>query len=569
MRHATARRRATAILTTAIVMGALGVAAPAAVLAVPVGVEPSGGLDFGQLTVGETSAPQSFTFTGVDPAGNFVSVGFDYGDNDDFAVASNDCPALGLQPGDTCTVEVTFTPHAQGDRSAFLVVNAQSSEVQSFRLRGEGIGASSGVAWGASSNAGPAYTWNGGGALGRTVQSGTQHLHLAYATDRINGTWASDTGKHAGIYYVRSVSGATWSSPKRLNPSTQHALRLGLAASGARVYVAWVSQTKIVHYSPTAPRVLYVRVNTNHGASTAWKPTIRLTSTSGRVDYPTVAAAGSDAYVSWTDSITGKVRVAVSHDGGAHWGTVNLGSTTTTIPSGRMGLPSVAAGGGTAVVAWGSNPGTIKARVSTDHGRTWGTTVTVSTDSLGYASAAVRGDRIAIVWSTGTDLAVRERVGDTWQAAVVVASHHPLASTSITAQDTTVATPRIYGSAVALQDDGGVAVAWTEQTSITNRWSLRWAESTDDGAHWYQQQTVGSSSSSLTRVNDWPSILWTSATTRLVVWNGWTQNTNNYRLYLRTGTGTPAGAVTAASPWRPQAQPAAVDPRADRARGPR
>src|SRR5262249_7573210 len=158
------------------------------------------------------------------------------------------------------------------------------------------------------------------------------------------------------------------------------------------------------------------------------------------------------------------------HDGGGHWATVNLGSTTTSTSSGRIGLPSVAAEGSTVVVAWGSNPGTIKARVSTDHGRTWGAAVTVSTDSLGYASAAVRGDRIAVAWTTGTELVARERIGGTWQPAMLVESHHTLASTSIRAQDVTRDVARIYGPAVALQDDGGVAVAWTEQTSITNRW---------------------------------------------------------------------------------------------------
>ena len=64
--------------------------------------------------------------------------------------------------------------------------------------------------------------------------------------NRVGGKWVSDSGKHAGIYYLRSATGSTWSAPKRLNPSTQHAARLGLAAAGSRVYVTWVSQTKPV-----------------------------------------------------------------------------------------------------------------------------------------------------------------------------------------------------------------------------------------------------------------------------------------------------------------------------------
>ena len=45
--------------------------------------------------------------------------------------------------------------------------------------------------------------------------------------------------------------------PERINPRTQHATRSALAASGARVYVAWVSQTKIVRYSPSAAGPVY------------------------------------------------------------------------------------------------------------------------------------------------------------------------------------------------------------------------------------------------------------------------------------------------------------------------
>ena len=47
---------------------------------------------------------------------------------------------------------------------------------------------------------------------------------------------------------------------------------------------------------------MYVRVNTSHGGSTAWKSAIRLTSTSRRVDYPTIAATGDDVYIAYTDA---------------------------------------------------------------------------------------------------------------------------------------------------------------------------------------------------------------------------------------------------------------------------
>ena len=565
------KRRAAALLTTVIVVGAVGAAIPAVVSAAPIDVTPSDGLDFGDVPVGEVSAPLGFTFqaTGEDPGPVFIGVEISQVDGGPFGITSNDCPELGLMPGNTCTVTLEFHPLVQGPRSATLVVNGQTSQSLFRSLRGSGVGVASPVAWPAGAHAGPAYTWNGGGALARTVQSGSQRLHLAYATNRIGGKWASDSGKHAGIYYIRSATGSTWSAPKRLNPSTQHAARLGLAAAGSRVYVTGVSQTKFVKYSPSAPRALYVRVNSAHGAATTWKSTIRLTSASGRVDYPTIAAAGNDAFVAWADSNSGKVKVAASHDRGRTWKTAGLGSTSAADSSGRLGLPSVSADGATVVVAWVANAaGTIKARVSVDHGKTWGSVVVVSPSAVGSPSTAVRGDRIAVTWSFGQSVAVRQRVAGTWLPAAEAVSLESQGDSGVSLQDVT-GPPPVYAPAVALQDSGRIALTWAQVTT-GGRWDLEWAESADGGASWFEAQTIGSSASSATRFNDWASVIWPTAGTRYVAWNGWTPNTNNYRLYLRTGNGAPSGATGASLPLTPSPAgvPSTVTGR-DHGRGPR
>jgi hypothetical protein len=43
--------------------------------------------------------------------------------------------------------------------------------------------------------------------------------------------------------------------------------------------------------------------------------------------------------------------------------------------------------------------------------------------------------------------------------------------------------------------------------------------------------------------------VWPVASTRYVAWNGWTAGTNYYRLWLRTGIGTPAGIATAVTTY--------------------
>ena len=126
----------------------------------------------------------------------------------------------------------------------------------------------------------------------------------------VSGAWVDDNGPYAGINYVRSSNqGSTFTTPKRLNPSTQHGSRGSLAASGSYVYATWVSTTRWIAYQPTAPRVLYLRRGSDHGSSTGWGTIKRLTSLTGRVDFPTVAAAGANVYVAYTDSGSGSVRV--------------------------------------------------------------------------------------------------------------------------------------------------------------------------------------------------------------------------------------------------------------------
>jgi hypothetical protein len=105
-----------------------------------------------------------------------------------------------------------------------------------------------------------------------------------------------------------------------------------------------------------------------------------------------------------------------------------------------------------------------------------------------------------------------------------------------------------YAPAIALPDASRIGIAWSQDAATANWADLRWAESPDGGAKWFAAQTLASSaSSSARRANDWPSIAWPVASTRYVVWNGWTANTNSYRLYIRKGTGTPAGIATAAA----------------------
>ncbi len=512
----------------------------------PVVVAP-GALTFGSVAWDQAADPQVVTVSNIGAAPVAVTSISVAGPNPgDFPLTAETCTDAPVAPGGTCTMSVAFDPVATGTRRALLVVEGPDPiGSRSVTMTGVATGPSSGLSWGSTTKAGPAYTWTSGNALARTVQSGTQRLHAAYVTDRISGAWAKDGGPYAGVYYTRSTTGTTWSSPKRLNPRSQHALRFGLASAGSRVYAVWASQTKVVRYAPAAPRVLYVRVNTRHGSGTAWKSAVRLTSTSGRVDYPTIAATGYDVHIAYTDANTGSVKVASSRDRGATWAKRGVGATTRTgasVADGKASWPVIAASGSTVAVAWlADGAGTIALSVSTNHGVTWTTPEIVGSESNGGLSVAVRGSRIAVAWTTGDDVVVRVRTVGTWADPVVVAS----------VGDDTSTSP--YGPSVSLQDPSRVAVVWAEETgSVTQglNWAaLRWAESANGGSLWFATQTLAATTTSTRRINDWPSVVWPSASVRYVAWNGWTPGTTSYRQYLRKGSGSPVGPAAVATTW--------------------
>ena len=499
-------------------------------------------VDLGSAPIGSATPQQAIQLTSIGTH-SVALPGFSINGTNagEFAIVSETCASV-LAADSTCDVIVKATPSAPGQRSAQLAIDDDTFRGErSVDLAATGVTPVSKVAWG-TTRPGPNYSWNLGQSLARSVSSSATYLHATYTTDRVSGAWVDDNGPYAGINYVRtSNQGSTFTPPKRLNPSKQHGSRGSLAASGKYVYATWISTTRWIAYRPTAPRVLYLRRNTNHGARTSWNTTKRLTSLSGRVDFPTVAAAGANVYVVYTDSATGSVKVKISRDRAATWKTVTLGSTAWSTTSGRYGIPRIAASGNTVAVSWLANSsGAVKARVSTDAGRTWSAIGALTGTSTDLPAVAALGSRAAVAWTDGSSAVVR-----TWSAGA-------WSTPRATGMPTGAAFTHSYGPAIALSGNAGIGVAWTgcvtpcETWSSATRANLVWSESRDGGASWFVGQVIGSSSaSSARRYNDYPSILWPSATVRHVLWNAGTAGTNSYRIVLRTGTGQVA--ATAAS----------------------
>jgi hypothetical protein len=97
-------------------------------------------VQFPAQSVGSTSTPTTITVTnlsgttvdffGIAPSGQFGA---------DFPLSGYTCDLQGLKPGQSCTVQVEFQPHADGLRSAVLYVESTAAYNPAITLSGTGI----------------------------------------------------------------------------------------------------------------------------------------------------------------------------------------------------------------------------------------------------------------------------------------------------------------------------------------------------------------------------------------------------------------------------------------------
>jgi hypothetical protein len=391
------------------------------------------------------------------------------------------------------------------------------------------------VSWSSPVFAGPRYGWNLGQGLARTVTSTSSYLHVQYSNDNVDPL---------GVYYRQGNAGGTsWGTAKRLNPGGEHAERGAIAATGSKVYVAWTTGAHLdPDYDPSAARRLRVRVNTSHGASTAWLAT-RSIDNFTRVGRPAIAASAGRLYVVVTDADSGQVHL-IRNDGnntsGGGWLGTHVGTTTRTsgvIGDGYEGSPVVAAAGAVVMVAWvGSDAGTIKAKVSKDYGKTWPATAsTLASGQVWDLSASAGGTRIGIAWARETGIRARLYTGGAWRTTRTVASFSPTATYKAG-----------YGTAIALAGTGRVGVAFSACTRLdcsagaTKGVNVRWRESTDNGARWRAAVTIASyAAGSARRINDFPSVVMTTKPKRFITYNTASPTFSTYRLMVEVGRGKP------------------------------
>jgi hypothetical protein len=457
--------------------------------------------------------------------------------HDRWGIADDECSTQPVAAGGACTVEVSFFASVS---SWFFTSSATITFVDAP------TGGTSGTLIARVAPRPSAEDWsqplpvrgsgtNAGGGLARTTSATAEYLHVVYSGATVYGIPVADGGPYRPVAYTRSITdGATWRAPQRLNPSNRHGTDPTVAGSGSTVYAAWID---VAHASTTGdgPRILYVRVNSTYGIG-QWRTAVRLSPSSGRVMGPRVAAAGSYAYVAYTDASTGSVKVAVSRNRGASWATTTLGSTTRGSSGARDAGVGIAADGSQVLVTWlSSTSGTVKARASLNGGSTWASTATVGTgaDAGTSTSATIRGTAGAVAWVDGATVGYAA----TKSGARITSSSWTLGTYGVDYL------PRAYlgvrSVAAAIRSVGHVSVAIEacygscDPASVAYRTDILWREA----AYLSSQVVIGSVDGSRSVAR--PSVVYATSTLRYVLTTTQDAGTGTERLVLSAGIGTP------------------------------
>ena len=215
------------------------------------------------------------------------------------------------------------------------------------------------VSWGAQRAIPGNYAWNYSNSLEYTGTPGA-------ASFKLHEAYVSDASLPEAVKYTSSSNGIDWSTPKKVS-GAQHAEGSSLGTAGTTVIVGWFTGYSSYDDSDV-PRRLQVNISTNSGGT--WSGVQNLTSGTGQVDYPIVAAATTSAgptnvYAAWVDSKTCDVKFKQSSNGGATWsGNVIIGATTAHLQGtayGCSGYTNIAAVRDLIAVSYVSNDtGTLK-----------------------------------------------------------------------------------------------------------------------------------------------------------------------------------------------------------------
>ena len=216
------------------------------------------------------------------------------------------------------------------------------------------------VSWTGHIWAGPRLSWNIREGLATTTSESAVLLHEQFQDNRLDPVGSTTSGAMPASW--RGACG------RRMNPAECPGEYGAIAAAGTSVYVTYLASDHAANnYDPFAPRQVRVRVNTDHGSSTAWLA-IKTINATGRAGLPTAAAAGAYGYVAFTDADSGDIVVASKNGTNTEddsWVSATAGTTARmNEEDGYEGNPAIAATGSLVLVAWiAADGGTLKTKI--------------------------------------------------------------------------------------------------------------------------------------------------------------------------------------------------------------
>lgn len=415
--------------------------------------------------------------------------------------------------------------------------------------------ASAAVAYGGRTNLPGGYAWNYSNSMDYTGTpgGGSFKLHDAFTTD---------AALPESVRYIRSSDGVTWTAPKKVSGGA-HAEGSSLAAAGSTVIAGWM--TGYSYYDAAgANRRVQVNVSMDNGAT--WTGVDNLSSAGGFVDYPIVAAGvvgdTDNVYVTWVDSVSGKVKFRQSSDGGSTWSSpINLGTTTAQMEGaafGYSGFANIAAVGNLVSVAWIADPtGTLKVR-SVNAGGVAAAPATLSnwngiktlTDKIEVAngdwpivsSSPAQSGVITIGYGTSTAARYTTYTGGSSSANAAGKTIWTVGSLGGTDYSGT------YDTVVEPAPGGGFVAQWTgcQDTTADCDWDSSAAKmdligsTSADGNTWSAPVKLEVSGNTR-QINDEPSIVVIPDAAGVKVfsqYNAYKWNYVYYDVWLKTGTGS-------------------------------
>lgn len=227
---------------------------------------------------------------------------------------------------------------------------------------------------------------DGGTSLSPSIAASGNNVYLAWRVDN-------------DIYFAKSDnSGDSFTEPTNLSSNPSNSNNPRVAASGSNVYVAWVDGS-------TTTADIYLVASNNSG--TSFSSQLILDDGGGRSSDPRVASSDSNAYIVWKNLISGnnEIYFSTSADGGANFSVPdNLSST-----AGSSTTPAVASAGSNVYVSWSESTAfesAIWTAISDDIGSTFESPVILSVSDLpaGLPSIATSGNGdLYVTWEVLVD----------------------------------------------------------------------------------------------------------------------------------------------------------------------